>query len=68
MKSVHVAVSLRSGTRPAPHGAGGLKFQATLFASAFTRPAPHGAGGLKSREIDEASKHEKVPPRTERVG
>ena len=32
---------------PAPHGAGGLKYDSSVKKLHVTGPAPHGAGGLK---------------------
>ena len=53
--------------RPAPHGAGGLKFIPFRDVQAFTRPAPHGAGGLKFPVSVAAMSATIVPPRTGRV-
>ena len=36
--------------RPAPHGAGGLKYILQGHIVVDIRPAPHGAGGLKYRD------------------
>ena len=39
------------GISPAPHGAGGLKYNDLSENDPIFGPAPHGAGGLKLRPI-----------------
>ena len=66
MKS-RVAVNRDRDSRPAPHGAGGLKLYGMTVTGCVLGPAPHGAGGLKSRLKAQKGIPVQVPPRTGRV-
>ena len=67
MKFTGQEYSSAGGTRPAPHGAGGLKSLLIAMIAALLCPAPHGAGGLKWHRRTALERKIAVPPRTGRV-